>query len=106
MDLTNKHWQRVQPLISQPSAQSPRRGRPWRDSRHVLDGILWILATRAPWKDLPSRYPPYQTCHRRFHQWLADGTLIRILGALPEDFKQTRGLDRIDPAILATRQPR
>ena len=33
------------------------------------NGILWILRTGAPWKDLPQRYPPYQTCHRRFQDW-------------------------------------
>src|SRR4051812_18425407 len=46
-------------------AQAPpaphRRGRPWRDPRDVLNGILWILRTGAPWKDLPNRYPSYQT---------------------------------------------
>src|SRR3989442_5982466 len=31
-----------------------------------LDGILWVLRTGAPWADLPDRYAPYQTCHRRF----------------------------------------
>ncbi|MGE5444032.1 MAG: transposase, partial [Ignavibacteriales bacterium] len=44
------------------------RGRPWRDNREVLNGILWILRSGARWKDLPERFPPYQTCHRRFQQ--------------------------------------
>ena len=35
----------------------------------VLNGILWVLRTGAPWHDLPERYPSYQTCHRRFQQW-------------------------------------
>ncbi|WP_448518267.1 transposase, partial [Rhodoflexus sp.] len=33
-------------------------------------GILWVLRTGAAWKDLPDRYPPYQTCHRRYQQWV------------------------------------
>ena len=37
----------------------------------MLNGILWILSTGAPWADLPDRYPSYQTCHRRFQQWSA-----------------------------------
>ena len=49
------------------------RGRPWRDNREVLDGILWVLRTGAPWRDLPKKYPSYQTCHRRFQQWSSDG---------------------------------
>jgi hypothetical protein len=42
------------------------RGRPWRENRAVLNGILWILRTGVPSADLPDRYPSYQTCHRRF----------------------------------------
>ena len=36
----------------------------------MLNGLLWILRTGAPWADLPDRYPSYQTCHRRFQQWV------------------------------------
>jgi len=36
------------------------RGRPRREPRDFLNGILWILRTGAPWKDLPQRYLPYQ----------------------------------------------
>ncbi len=33
-------------------------GRPWSDARAVLNGVLWVLLTGAPWHDLPGRYPP------------------------------------------------
>jgi transposase len=66
MDLTDEQWDLLEPLIPQPPRRKDGRGRPWRDPRDVLNGILWILRTGAPWKDLPERYPPYQTCHRRF----------------------------------------
>ena len=42
------------------------RGRSPRDARAVLNGVLWILRTGAQWRELPAKYPPYQTCHRRF----------------------------------------
>jgi len=59
----------------------------------VLDGILWILRTGAPWRDLPERYPPYQTCHRRFQRWAEEGVLAGVLRALAEDLKERGGLD-------------
>ena len=52
---------------------------PWKCIRLVLDGIVWILRTGAPWRYLPEHYPSYQTCHRRFQQWTADGTLRSVL---------------------------
>lgn len=41
---------------------------PWRSSREVLNGVLWILHTRVQRADLLERYPPYQTRHRRFQR--------------------------------------
>ena len=77
MDLTEAQWSFIESLIPPSPRRPDRRGRPWRDPRDVLNGILWILCTGAPWKDLPERYPPYQTCHRRFQQWCRDGTIER-----------------------------
>ncbi len=69
MELTDAQWAHIEPLIPKPRRRKDRRGRPWREPREVLGGILWVLRTGAPWKDLPEPYPPYQTCHRRFQHW-------------------------------------
>ena len=86
MDLTDEQWEVLEPLIPEP----PRRadGRPWRDAREVLNGILWVLRTGAPWHDLPDRYPPYQTCHRRFQRWVEEGVFWGILDILAEDLEE------------------
>lgn len=81
MDLTDAQWAVLHPLLPRPRIRRDRRGRPWRDPRDVLNGILWILRTGAPWADLPARYPSPKTCHRRFQHWRADGTLEAVLRA-------------------------
>ena len=65
MDLTDAQWAALEPLF-RPNRREDGRGRPWQDTRAVLNGVFWVLRTGAPWHDLPRRYPPYQTCHRRF----------------------------------------
>ncbi|HLZ91843.1 MAG TPA: transposase [Candidatus Acidoferrum sp.] len=95
MDLTEAQWQVLKPLLT-PKRRPDGRGRPWRDARAVLNGILWVLRTGAPWHDLPDCYPPYQTCHRRFQQWQRDGTLTRSLHALAEDLRARGKLDGDD----------
>jgi len=50
----------------------------------VLNGILWVLGTGAQWRELPKKYPPYQTCHRRFQRWVREGKLEEILRVLAE----------------------
>jgi transposase len=74
-EITDAAWARIALLL-------PEDGRPggrWRDHRIVLNGILWKLRTGAPWRDLPSRYGPWQTCYDRFVRWRRDGTWERLL---------------------------
>ena len=94
MDLTDEQWAIVEPLIPEEERSlQGKRGRPWRDPRDVLNGVLWILRTGAPWQDLPDRYPPYQTCHRRFQRWVQQGVMEAVLRTLAEDLKERGGLD-------------
>jgi transposase len=65
----------------------------------VLNGILWVLGTGAQWRELPSKYPPYQTCHRRFQQWVKEGKLERILHALAEKL-HARGKLELEEAFI------
>ena len=93
MDLTDEQWEILEPLIPKPPRREDGRGRPWRDPRDVLNGVLWILRTGAPWKDLPERYPPYQTCHRRFQRWIEEGVLGTVLETLAEDLEERGEID-------------
>ncbi|MFF9128454.1 IS5 family transposase [Streptomyces sp. NPDC014889] len=74
-ELTDTAWERIEPLL--PGAD--RCGRPWRDHRQVVNGVLWRLRTGAPWRDLPERYGPWQTVYERFARWDADGTWAKLL---------------------------
>ena len=95
MDITDEQWELVRPSIPEPETlqPGPKGGRPYRDPRDVLNAVLWILRTGAPWADLPARYPPYQTCHRRFQQWVRTGVLEKLLRALAEDLRSRGKLD-------------
>ena len=74
-ELTDAAWAVIEPLL--PTGGG--RGKPWADHRRVIDGILWKLRTGAPWRDLPERYGPWQTCYDRFARWRRDGTWDRLL---------------------------
>src|SRR5260221_8852177 len=101
MDLTAAQWEVLRPLLT-PKRRFDGRGRPWRDARAVLNGILWGLRTGAPWHDLPDRYPPYQNCHPRVQQWQRDGTLTPLFHALAEDLRARGKLDLSATFIYAS----
>ena len=92
MKLTEKQWQLIASLFEN-GRRAGMVGRPATPARDVLNGVLWILKTGARWKDLPSEYPPYQTCHRRFQHWVRDGTIERALQMLAEDLRERGGID-------------
>jgi transposase len=81
------------PFLPKLARRTDGRGRPWRENRGVLNGILWILRTGAPWADLSDRYPSYQTCHRRFQQWVRAGVLRGILEVLAQALHDEGYLD-------------
>ncbi len=92
MKLTEKQWQLIAPLFED-EGDAGKVGRPLTPARDVLNGVLWILKTGARWKDLPREYPPYQTCHRRFQQWVEDGVIERALQTLAEDLRKRGAID-------------
>ena len=101
MDLTDAQWVFLEPQF-RPMRRKDGRGRPWQDARAVLNGVLWVLRTGAPWHDLPHRYPPYQTCHRRFQQWQRSGLFERLLQTLAEDLRDRGKLDLSEAFIDAS----
>jgi transposase len=74
-EITDRAWLEIEPLLP----EYGRSGGQWRDHRTVINGILWKLRTGSPWRDLPERYGPWQTCFDRFNRWRRDGTWDRLL---------------------------
>jgi transposase len=73
-EVSDEQWKLLEPVL-RPRHRADGRGRPWRDTLDVLNGVLWVPGTGAQWRELPVKYPPYQTCHRRFQQWVRSGKL-------------------------------
>ena len=97
-ELSDAQWQLIEPLL-RPKRRAGGSGRPWQDTQAVLNGILWVLGTGAQWRELPDKYPPYETCHRRFQQWVWDDKLERILRVLAEKL-HTRGKLEVEEAFI------
>src|SRR3712207_5907507 len=87
-ELTDAQWARLAPLLP------PRKpGKRRKDDRLVINGILWKLATGAPWRDLPERYGPWQSVYTRFRRWTQAGVWDRILAAVQRQADAAGQLD-------------
>ena len=78
-DLTDKQWEKIKRLLP---PQKPKTGRPNNNHRIIINGILWILRTGAPWRDLRDRYGPHGTVSSRFYRWRHQGVWQKILSQL------------------------
>ena len=72
--LTDAEWECIEDVFPPQS----RMGRPPRDRRTIVDGILWILRTGSPWRDLPEEFGPWATVWDLFDKWNANGTIDEI----------------------------
>lgn len=81
-ELSDEQWKLVEPLVCARRPRKSKAGRPPRDPRLMLDGVFWVLATGAPWRDLPDRFGPWKTVYGYFARWRKAGVFARIVDAL------------------------
>jgi transposase len=90
--LTDPEYDRLRPLLP---SNDGKRGRPYSlDHRRTLDGILWVLHTGAPWRDLPARYGDWRSVFDRFNRWRKSGVWDAVLAALQRQTDAAGGIDR------------
>lgn len=101
-ELSDAEWDLVRPLLSRAST-----GRPGRDDRTVLNGIVWKFRTGVPWRDVPERYGSWAALHTRFRRWAGDGTFDRMLRAAQAGADAAGAVDwlvSVDSGIVRARQ--
>ena len=82
-ELTKEQWECVKKLL--PAKKTGKRGRPRKEDRNMLNGMLWIVRSGAQWRELPEAYGSWQSVYTRFAKWRHDGTLEAIFRALSAD---------------------
>ena len=102
--MTDEMWARIEPLL--PPVKGPM-GPPFRPHRPAVEGMIYRARAGVPWRDLPAEFGAWQTVHRRFKTWSADGTLDRVLAELIADADAAGTLDwrtSVDSTIARTHQ--
>ena len=97
-------WARIEPLL--PSSRGCP-GRPFRDHRQVVEGIIYRYRTGIPWRDLPAEFGPWQTVWKRHRRFSLDGTWDRLLTKLLSDADAAGDLDwqvSVDSTIARVHQ--
>ena len=74
-EIDDAQCEKIKPFLG----NTPKKtGRPQADNRKLLNGVLWIMHTGAPWRDPPEYYGPWQTVYKRFSRWEKDEKLKQL----------------------------
>ena len=77
-NLTDAQWDALRPHLARAAPQ----GRPIGDLRHRMDGIFHLIATDAPWREVPRDYGQAGSVARHFRRLTHAGLWERLLRAL------------------------
>ena len=105
-ELTDGQWERLAPLLP---PERPHIGRPNKPHRTVVEGILFVLRTGVPWRDVPrERFGSWKTLASRFYRWNAAGVWPRVLRQLQAEAHEDGSLDwarhYVDATIVRAHQ--
>ena len=82
-ELSDEEWARIELFL--PPTRTGQKGRPAKDHRTMLNGMVWLARSGAPWRDLPERYGSWKSVYTRFGHWRDNGVLEQIFTALSAD---------------------
>lgn len=79
--VSDEHWVIIYPFL--PSERG-RGCRPSHDNRLYFDGMMYMLRTGIPWRDLPESFGKWNSVFRRFRRWCEQGIFEALLETLVE----------------------
>jgi transposase len=80
--LTDAQWARLEPLLPRATKTGGRNAKPHRP---MLEAMLWVMRTGAPWRDLPPAYGSWQSVYTRFSRWSQKGVLAVMFEVLSRE---------------------
>ena len=81
-EIAQDAWERIEGLLP---GKAGDVGVTAADNRLFINAVFWIAKTGAPWRDLPSRFGPWDTVYQRFNRWSKKGVWQKIAEALADD---------------------
>ncbi len=99
MELTDDQWAMIRDLVP---AETGRRGRPAKDNRTMVNAVLWVLRTGAPWRDLPEHYGPWNSVYTRFRRWTKQGIWSKIFNSFIKIYDNK--INMIDSSAIKAHQ--
>jgi transposase len=103
-DVSDEEWAFVAPYLTLMSDDAPQRR---HDLREVFNALRWIVRAGAPWRLLPTNFPPWQAVYQQTQRWIAAGCFEAMVHDLRAMLRWSAGRADHPTAVIidsATRQ--
>ena len=88
------------PLPDADDEDAPQRR---HDLREVFNALRWIVRTGAPWRYLPTNFPPWPAVYQQTQRWLAAGCFEAMVDDLRVMLRWSAGAPTPDGGDLRQR---
>jgi putative transposase len=92
-DLTDSEWEVIQEIID-----NQRKIK--HEKRVIINALHWLLTTGSQWRNMESKYPPWQTVYYHYRQWRKRGIIEELLAFLAIRERKKAGRQAL-PSVLA-----
>ena len=100
-DVSDDEWAFVAPYLTQMRPDAPQRT---YDPREIFNALRWIVRTGAPWRFLPTNFPPWPAVYQQTRRWIEAGCFDNMVHDLRALLRWTAGrADDPTAAILDSR---
>ncbi len=87
-DVTDEEWAFGAPYLTLMRPDVPQRA---HDLREVYNALRWIVRAGAPWRRLPTNFPPWAVVHQQTQRWLAAGVFEAMVHDLRALLREAEG---------------
>jgi transposase len=96
-DATDEDWAFVAPYLTLMTEDAPQRR---YELREVFNALCWIVRTGAPWRYLPTNFPPWAAVHQQAQRWIAAGCFEDMMHDLRVLLREASGRNPAPTAVV------
>lgn len=96
-DVSDEEWAFVAPYLTLMRPDAPQR---CYDRREVFNATRWIVRSGAPWRMLPTNFPPWEAVYQQTQRWIAAGVFAEMTHDLRELLRWTEDRDPDPSAVI------
>ena len=96
-DVSDEEWGLVAPYLTLMAEDAPQRR---HDLREVFNALRWIVRAGAPWRMLPTHFPPWAAVHQQAQRWIAAGVFEDLVHDLRALLREAAGRNPDPTAVV------